>query len=53
MSTQLDLERQLSSAQARASVAEEQLKALQQYMAQSTLAYQKEIMRLRGPGSPG
>ena len=34
--------------QARAVAAEEQLQALQHYIAQATLAYQKEIVRLRG-----
>ncbi|KAK9824618.1 hypothetical protein WJX72_011772 [[Myrmecia] bisecta] len=53
LNTQMDLERQLSAAQARAAAAEEQLSALQQYMAQATVAYQKEIMRLRGLVPPG
>ncbi len=44
--------------QARAVAAEEQLQALQHYIAQATLAYQKEIVRLRGvvdvaDGRPG
>lgn len=47
LNTQMDLERQLAAAQSRALIAEEQLKSLQHYIAQSTLAYQKEIMRLR------
>eukprot|EP00891_Asterochloris_glomerata_P006625 jgi/Astpho2/6625/Aster-x1385 len=47
LNTQLDLERQLASMQARAVAAEEQLQALQHYIAQATLAYQKEIVRLR------
>ena len=34
--------------QARAVAAEEQLQALQHYIAQATLTYQKEIVRLRG-----
>lgn len=47
LKTQLDLESALSSAQTRAISAEEQLQSLQRYIAQSMLAYQKEIMRLR------
>lgn len=47
LNTQMDLERQLAAAQSRALIAEEQLQTLQHYIAQSTLAYQKEIMRLR------
>ena len=47
LNTQLDLERQMASMQSRALVAEEQLHSLQHYIAQSTVAYQKEIMRLR------
>lgn len=47
LNTQMDLERQLAAVQSRALIAEEQLQSLQHYMAQSTLAYQKEIMRLR------
>ena len=43
----MDLERQIAATQSRALVAEEQLQSLQHYIAQSTLAYQKEIMRLR------
>lgn len=43
----MDLERQMAATQSRALVAEEQLQSLQHYIAQSTLAYQKEIMRLR------
>ena len=43
----MDLERQLAAVQSRALIAEEQLQSLQHYIAQSTLAYQKEIMRLR------
>lgn len=47
LNTQMDLERQIAATQSRALVAEEQLQSLQHYIAQSTLAYQKEIMRLR------
>ena len=47
LNTQMDLERQMAATQSRALVAEEQLQSLQHYIAQSTLAYQKEIMRLR------
>ena len=43
----MDLERQIAAMQSRALVAEEQLQSLQHYIAQSTVAYQKEIMRLR------
>lgn len=43
----MDLERQIAATQSRALVAEEQLQSLQHYIARSTLAYQKEIMRLR------
>lgn len=37
----------MAAMQSRALVAEEQLRSLQHYIAQSTVAYQKEIMRLR------
>ncbi|KAA6427669.1 MAG: coiled-coil domain-containing 78 [Trebouxia sp. A1-2] len=47
LNTQMDLERQMAAMQSRALVAEEQLQSLQHYLAQSTVAYQKEIMRLR------
>ena len=47
LNTQLDLERQIAATHSRALVAEEQLQSLQHYISQSTLAYQKEIMRLR------
>jgi hypothetical protein len=47
LNTQMDLERQMAAMQSRALVAEEQLQSLQHYIAQSTVAYQKEIMRLR------
>lgn len=47
LNTQMDLERQIAATQSRALVAEEQLQSLQHYISQSTLAYQKEIMRLR------
>ncbi len=43
----MDLEHQMAAMQSRALVAEEQLQSLQHYIAQSTVAYQKEIMRLR------
>lgn len=41
------LERELAAATMRATVAEEQLEVTQQYVAQSVLAYQKEIFRLQ------
>lgn len=44
---QADLERENRSLSTRAAMAEEQIKEVNAYMAQSTLAYQKEIMRLR------
>lgn len=47
LNTQLDLEKQAAAAQSRALVAEEQLQSLQHYISQSTVTYQKEIMRLR------
>ena len=47
LNTQMDLEREIAATRSRALVAEEQLQSLQHYIAQSTLAYQKEIMRLR------
>ena len=47
LNTQMDLERQMAGTLSRALIAEEQLQSLQHYIAQSTLAYQKEIMRLR------
>ena len=47
MNTQLDLERQAAASRSRALVAEEQLQSLQHYISQSTVTYQKEIMRLR------
>ncbi len=47
LNTQMDLELQIAATQSRALVAEEQLQSLQHYIAQSTVAYQKEIMRLR------
>ncbi|KAL3149264.1 hypothetical protein ABBQ32_002081 [Trebouxia sp. C0010 RCD-2024] len=47
LNTQMDLEREVAATRSRALVAEEQLQSLQHYIAQSTLAYQKEIMRLR------
>ena len=47
LNTQLDLERQAAASQSRALVAEEQLQSLQHYISQSTVTYQKEIMRLR------
>ena len=47
MNTQLDLERQAAATQSRALLAEEQLQSLQHYISQSTVTYQKEIMRLR------
>lgn len=47
LNTQMDLERSIAATQSRALVAEEQLQSLQHYISQSTLAYQKEIMRLR------
>ena len=47
LNTQLDLERQAAASQSRALVAEEQLQSLQHYISQSTVVYQKEIVRLR------
>lgn len=47
LNTQMDLEREIAATRSKALVAEEQLQSLQHYIAQSTLAYQKEIMRLR------
>ena len=47
LNTQLHLERQAAASQSRALVAEEQLQSLQHYISQSTVTYQKEIMRLR------
>ena len=44
---QADLERENRQLATRAAMAEEQIKEINAYMAQSTLAYQKEIMRLR------
>lgn len=44
---QAELERENRSLSTRAAMAEEQIKEVNAYMAQSTLAYQKEIMRLR------
>lgn len=47
VSTQLNLERTVLKAESRAIMAEEQLASLQKYIARATLAYQKEIIRLR------
>jgi hypothetical protein len=47
INTQMDLERQVQHCQARAVMAEEQLEQLQKYIAQASVAYQREIMRLR------
>ena len=44
---QSELEKENRALQTRAAMAEEQIKEINAYMAQSTLAYQKEIMRLR------
>jgi hypothetical protein len=44
---QAELERENRGLQSRCAMAEEQIKEINTYMAQSTLAYQKEIMRLR------
>jgi hypothetical protein len=44
---QAELEKENRALQTRAAMAEEQIKEINAYMAQSTLAYQKEIMRLR------
>ncbi|GFR45896.1 hypothetical protein Agub_g7352, partial [Astrephomene gubernaculifera] len=42
-----DLQRRVQSSEARATMAEEQLAALQSYMAKASVSYQKEIVRLR------
>ncbi|KAK3238883.1 hypothetical protein CYMTET_51145 [Cymbomonas tetramitiformis] len=47
VNTQAELEQERSSLQTRAVQAEEQLEELQLYMNRTTVAYQKEIMRLR------
>ena len=44
---QAELEKENRHLQTRCAMAEEQIKEINAYMAQSTLAYQKEIMRLR------
>ena len=44
---QAELEKENRNLQTRSAMAEEQIKEINAYMAQSTLAYQKEIMRLR------
>jgi len=44
---QAELEKENRHLQTRSAMAEEQIKEINAYMAQSTLAYQKEIMRLR------
>ena len=44
---QAELEKENRNLQTRCAMAEEQIKEINAYMAQSTLAYQKEIMRLR------
>jgi hypothetical protein len=41
------LEKEVAAATMRAAVAEEQLEVTQQYLAQSALAHQKEVFRLR------
>lgn len=43
----MELERKAQRAESRAVMAEEQLDALQKYMAQASVTYQREIMRLR------
>ncbi len=47
MSTQAELETEIASLQSRCAMAEEQLSATNRYWAQASVAYQKEIMRLR------
>jgi hypothetical protein len=45
--TQAELERKLANADARRVMAEEQLEGMQKYLTQSTVQYQREIVRLR------
>lgn len=45
--SQFELERKLQSAESRAVMAEEQLENLQKYIAQASVTYQREIVRLR------
>lgn len=45
--TQAELETEIASLQSRCAMAEEQLSSTNRYWAQASLAYQKEIMRLR------
>lgn len=49
VSTQLNLEKTVLKAESRAIMAEEQLASLQKYISKATVAYQKEIIRLRAP----
>lgn len=48
MTTQLELEKQLIQARAEFSVASEQLALLQRSLMDSTVTYQREVLRLRG-----
>eukprot|EP00899_Mesostigma_viride_P022000 jgi/Mesvir1/2985/Mv09609-RA.1 len=50
--TQMELEREVAAYRGRATLAEEQLERMQEYTAKATLAYQKEIARLRGMLAP-
>ncbi|QDZ21481.1 kinesin [Chloropicon primus] len=47
MQTQVELETEIASLESRCAMAEEQLNSTNRYWAQASLAYQKEIMRLR------
>mmetsp|Transcript_42308 Transcript_42308/g.75921 ORF Transcript_42308/g.75921 Transcript_42308/m.75921 type:complete len:180 (+) Transcript_42308:1027-1566(+) len=47
LNTVMELEKKTTAAATRAAAAEEQLDELQKYMSQSTVTYQKEIVRLR------
>ena len=47
MNTQAELETEIASLQSRSAMAEEQLNSTNRYWAQASVAYQKEIMRLR------
>ena len=48
LNKQLELEKQLTSASTRATLAEEQMEEMQKYMAQSTASYQKVRPRVLG-----
>ncbi len=47
MNTQAELETEIASLESRCAMAEEQLNSTNRYWAQASVAYQKEIMRLR------